>query len=84
MNAVPSMPASAPVAQSPSSRGVREAGSHSGPCHCGDDAQLHYALIARDLMRRGRENELTDTMRQAYDYEFGGVREPEPIQIPEF
>ena len=83
MNAVQSMPASAPSA-APSSRGVREAGSHSGPCRCGDDAQLHYALIARDLMRRGRENELTDTMRQAYDYEFGGVREPEPIQIPEF
>lgn len=58
--------------------------NHSGPCHCGDDAQLHYALIARDLMRHGRDDELTDDMRQAYDYEFGGVAEPEPIQIPEF
>ena len=57
---------------------------HSSPCGCGDDAQLHYALIARDLMRHGRDDELTDDMRQAYDYEFGGVVEPEPIQIPEF
>jgi hypothetical protein len=27
-------------------------------------------------MATGRDAELTDTMRQAYDYEFGGVPEP--------
>ena len=57
---------------------------HSSPCGCVDDAQRHYALIARDLIAAGRDGELTDDMRQAYDYEFGGVVEPEPIQIPEF
>lgn len=57
---------------------------HSSPCGCTDDAQRHYALIARDLIAAGRDDELTDDMRQAYDYEFGGVPEPEPPQIPEF
>lgn len=57
---------------------------HVNDCHCGDDAQRHYALIARDLMAQGRESELTDDMRQAYDYEFGGVQEPEAPQAPEF
>lgn len=52
---------------------------HANPCTCGDDAQRHWALVARDLMAQGREGELTDDMRQAYDYEFGGVPEPEPF-----
>lgn len=60
------------------------AGIHSSPCSCGDDAQRHWALVARDLMAEGRESELTDTMRQAYDYEFCGVPEPEAPQIQEF
>lgn len=68
----------------PARGGVSAPRNHSSPCRCGDDAQRHYALIARDLIRQGREDELTDDMRQAYDYEFGGVVEPEPIQIPEF
>src|SRR5574337_1893545 len=61
--------------------GVSAPRIHSGPCHCGDDAQRHYALIARDLMQQGRESELTDDMRQAYDYEFGGVVEPAPPSL---
>lgn len=62
---------------------VQATGVHSSPCDCHDDAQRHYALIARDLMQQGRESELTDDMRQAYDYEFGGVPEPEACQVPE-
>ena len=57
---------------------------HASPCNCCDDAQRHWALVARDLMAQGRESELTDDMRQAYDYEFGGVQEPEAPQVPEF
>lgn len=57
---------------------------HASPCDCSDAAQHHYALVARDLIEQGRASELTDEMRQAYDYEFGGVREPEPPKVPEF
>lgn len=57
---------------------------HASPCDCCDDAQRHWALVARDLMAQGRESELTDDMRQAYDYEFGGAIEPEAPQVPEF
>jgi len=57
---------------------------HASPCNCSDDAQRHWALVARDLIASGRESELTDDMRQAYDYEFGGVPEPEAPQVPEF
>lgn len=63
---------------------MTDSGVHSSPCTCGDDAQRHYALMARDLIGAGRQDELTDDMRQAYDYEFGGVPEPEPPQVPEF
>jgi hypothetical protein len=57
---------------------------HADHCNCGDDAQRHYALIARDLITQGRASELTNDMRQAYDYEFGDVQEPETPQVPEF
>lgn len=77
-------PSPAGDSNDPARGGASAPRNYSSPCHCGDDAQLHYALIARDLMRRGRGDELTDDMRQAYDYEFGGVQGPEPIQIPEF
>ena len=47
----------------PAPAGVEaEAGVHP-VCHCGDDAQRHYALIARDLIAQGREVELTEPTR---------------------
>ncbi len=40
--------------------------------------------VVLPLLPADRSDELTDDMRQAYDYEFGGVREPEAPQVPEF
>lgn len=50
---------------------------HASPCNCFDDAQRHWALVARDLMAQGRESELTDDMRQAYELEFCTTSAPE-------
>lgn len=80
--AQPGTPVPASLCLAPA--GVSVACIHSSPCGCCDDAQRHWALVARDLMAQGRESELTDDMRQAYDYEFGGVHEPEAPRVPEF
>lgn len=54
---------------------------HTNPCNCGDDAQRHWALVARDLMAQGCDTELTDDMRQAYELEFctAPASEPDPF-----
>jgi hypothetical protein len=51
---------------------------HTSPCHCGDDAQRHYALIARDLMEQGRADEITDDLMDAFEAEFLTAPAPEP------